>query len=248
MSVTDKAAPPAHIAVIMDGNGRWAKRRGLPRHAGHKAGLSTARRIIELCAQRGVQALTLFTFSSENWQRPVGEISSIMDLFLSALGKDMQDMHRNGVRTRFIGDRSGFSLKLQQSMRDGEELTARNPGLMLNIAVGYGGRWDILQAVRKLAREAMTGTCQPEQIDELRFAENLALAPLPDPDLFIRTGGEQRISNFLIWNLAYCELYFTDVLWPDFDTPAFDQALAWYATRQRRFGMTGEQLQSAADA
>jgi len=236
MTTLPKATVPAHVAVIMDGNGRWAKRRHLPRHAGHQAGLKSARRIIEHCAERGVQALTLFTFSSENWQRPQGEVSRLMELFLNALGKDVRELHGNGVRVRFIGDRRGFSTGLQQGMREGEALTAANTGLTLNIAVGYGGRWDIVEAARSFAREVARGVRRPEELDEQRFAGSLSLAHVTDPDLFIRTGGERRISNFLLWNLAYTELYFTDLFWPDFDTRALDEAFEWFAARDRRYG------------
>ena len=243
MSNPDAGALPRHIAIIMDGNGRWARKRGLPRHAGHKAGLSAARRIIEHCTTRGVESLTLFTFSSENWQRPEGEVSRLMELFLGALGKDVQELHGNGIRVRFIGDRSAFSDKLRQGMVEGEKLTAGNRKMTLNVAVGYGGRWDVLDAARRLARDGRL-----RDADESTFGAALALGGQPDPDLFIRTGGEQRISNFLLWNLAYSELYFCDTLWPDFDTQALDSACTWFATRQRRFGLTQEQVQGDADA
>ena len=243
MSNTDAGTPPRHIAIIMDGNGRWARKRGLPRHAGHKAGLTSARRVIEHCAARGVEALTLFTFSSENWQRPEGEVSRLMELFLGALGKDVKELHGNGIRVRFIGDRAAFSAKLQQGMAEGEALTAGNRKMTLNVAVGYGGRWDILDAARRLAREGRL-----QDADESAFTAALALGGQPDPDIFIRTGGEQRISNFLLWNLAYSELYFTDLLWPDFDPQALDAAFAWFATRQRRFGLTQEQVEEGGDA
>ncbi len=243
MSTSDAGTPPRHIAIIMDGNGRWARKRGLPRHAGHKAGLTSARRVIEHCAARGVESLTLFTFSSENWQRPEGEVSRLMELFLGALGKDVKELHGNGIRVRFIGDRAAFSAKLQQGMAEGETLTAGNRKMTLNVAVGYGGRWDVLDAARRLAREGRL-----ESADESTLGGALSLGGQPDPDLFIRTGGEQRISNFLLWNLAYSELYFCDTLWPDFDTQALDAAFAWFATRQRRFGLTQEQVQGGVDA
>ena len=243
MIETQTGAPPAHIAIIMDGNGRWAKARGLMRHAGHKAGLDTAREIIEHCAERTVGVLTLFTFSSENWQRPETEVGLLMELFLVALGKDVRDLHKNGIRVRFIGDRAAFSTKLQAGMADAEALTAANPRMLLNIAVGYGGRWDILDAARRLA---VAGRL--EDVDEAGFGATMALGGAPDPDLFIRTGGEKRISNFLLWNLAYTELYFTDILWPDFGKPQLDEAIAWFQARQRRFGMTGEQLEARGRA
>jgi undecaprenyl diphosphate synthase len=238
MTETHTGAPPAHIAIIMDGNGRWAKSRGLMRHAGHKAGLDTAREIIEHCAERKVGVLTLFTFSSENWQRPESEVGLLMELFLLALGKDVRDLHKNGIRVRFIGDRAAFSPKLQAGMAEAEALTAANPRMLLNIAVGYGGRWDILDAARRLAAAG-----ELQGADEQALGSAMALGGGPDPDLFIRTGGEKRISNFLLWNLAYTELYFSDALWPDFGKPALDEALAWFQARQRRFGKTGEQLE-----
>jgi len=238
MTESYTGAPPAHIAIIMDGNGRWAKSRGMMRHAGHKAGLDTARTIIEHCAERKVGNLTLFTFSSENWQRPENEVGLLMELFLLALGKDVRDLHKNGIRVRFIGDRAAFSAKLQAGMAEAEALTADNPRMLLNIAAGYGGRWDILDAARRLAA---AGTLQ--DADEVTLGSVMALGDGPDPDLFIRTGGERRISNFLLWNLAYTELYFTDALWPDFGKPELDEAIAWFQARQRRFGKTGEQVE-----
>ncbi len=243
MNESQAGAPPAHIAIIMDGNGRWAKARGLMRHAGHKAGLDTARKIIEHCAERKVGVLTLFTFSSENWQRPETEVGLLMELFLVALGKDVRDLHKNGIRVCFIGDRSAFSTKLQAGMAEAEALTATNPRMLLNIAVGYGGPWDILDAARRLA------LADPlEGVDGAGFGPTMAPGGAPDPDLFIRTGGEKRISNFLLWNLAYTELYFTDTLWPDFGKPQLDEAIAWFQARQRRFGMTGEQLEERGRA
>ena len=243
MTEIQTGAPPAHIAIIMDGNGRWAKSRGKPRHAGHKAGLDTARQIIEHCAERKVGVLTLFTFSSENWQRPETEVGLLMELFLVALGKDVRDLHKNGIRVRFIGDRSAFSTKLQAGMAEAEALTASNPRMLLNIAVGYGGRWDILDAARRLAAAG-----QLQDTDESGFSGALSLGGWPDPDLFIRTGGERRISNFLLWNLAYTELYFTDELWPDFGKPQLDEAIGWFQARERRFGKTGEQLEERGRA
>ncbi|HEV2331749.1 MAG TPA: polyprenyl diphosphate synthase [Gammaproteobacteria bacterium] len=246
--MTEKDTLPQHIAVIMDGNGRWARKRGLPRNLGHKAGLDAARRIIEHCTERGVKALTLFTFSSENWQRPEGEVSRLMELFLGALGKDVRELHENGIRVRFVGARRAFSDKLQRGMAEAETLTAANPRMLLNIAVGYGGRWDIVEAARGFARRVASGHARPEELDEQALGAGLALAGSPDPELFIRTGGERRISNFLLWNLAYSELYFSDALWPDFDAAALDEALVWYATRQRRFGLTGEQVEGEKGA
>ena len=232
---------PRHIAIIMDGNGRWAKARGMPRHLGHKDGLGPVRMCIEQCVERGIGALTLFTFSSENWRRPPEEVGSLMTLFLDSLIREADALHRDGVRLRFIGDRHTLSMKLQSHMAEVEHLTAANERLRLQIAISYGGRWDILNAVRSVARAAMSGSLRVEQIDETVFAAALALGDVPDPDLFIRTGGEHRISNFLLWNLAYTELHFSDVLWPDFSPTHLEAALAAFAQRDRRFGLTSEQ-------
>jgi len=232
---------PQHIAIIMDGNGRWAEARGEPRHAGHKEGVRPVRMCIEECARRKVAALTLFAFSSENWSRPAIEVGSLMQLFLDAIDREVQDLNRNGVRLRFIGDRQALSVKLQARMAASEELTAANTGLRLQVAVSYGGRWDILQAARKLAAAVASGALRVDAIDEARFARELSLHDVPDPDLFIRTGGDHRISNFLLWNLAYTEIYVCDTLWPDFDLQQLEAALASFAGRERRFGLTREQ-------
>ena len=248
MKDSSTGVPPAHIAIIMDGNGRWAKSRGMLRQVGHKAGLDTARRIIEHCAKLGVGTLTLFTFSSENWRRPETEVSRLMELFLGALGKDVRELHANNIRVRFIGKREMFSAKLQQGMREGEELTCGNRRMLLNIAVGYGGRWDIVEAARRFAGRVAAGEVEPAQLNENELGAGLSTADSPDPDLFIRTGGERRISNFLLWNLAYAELYFSDLLWPDFGEQALDEAIAWFGARKRRFGMTEEQLNERQDA
>jgi undecaprenyl diphosphate synthase len=232
---------PQHIAIIMDGNGRWAEARGEPRHAGHKEGVRPVRMCIEECARRKVEALTLFAFSSENWSRPAIEVGSLMQLFLDAIDREVQDLNRNGVRLRFIGDRQALSVKLQARMAASEELTAANTGLRLQVAVSYGGRWDILQAARKLAAAVASGALRVDAIDEARFARELSLHDVPDPDLFIRTGGDHRISNFLLWNLAYTEIYVCDTLWPDFDLQQLEAALASFAGRERRFGLTREQ-------
>jgi undecaprenyl diphosphate synthase len=237
---------PKHIAIIMDGNGRWAEARGLPRHAGHKEGVRPVRMCIEECARRKIGALTLFAFSSENWQRPALEVGTLMQLFLDSLDKEVEDLHRNGVRLRFIGDRQALSVRLQSRMAASEEFTAANTALNLQVAVSYGGRWDILQAARRLAAQVASGALRAEAIDEQKFAGELALADIGDPDLFIRTGGDHRISNFLLWNLAYTELHVCDTLWPDFDLPNFEAALASFTARERRFGLTGEQLREAA--
>jgi len=234
---------PQHVAVVMDGNGRWAKKRFLPRTAGHKAGVKATRRLVELCAIKGIGALTLFAFSSENWNRPDQEVSSLMSLFLSTLNSELNKLHEQGVRIRFIGDRTRFLENLQTSIAAAEQKTAANTRLELNIAANYGGRWDIVNAVRSLSRKLADGEVSEEQITEQAFTRELCLVDQPEPDLFIRTGGEQRISNFLLWQIAYTELFFTDTLWPEFNDAAFDEALEWYATRQRRFGKTGDQLQ-----
>lgn len=235
------ATVPRHIAVIMDGNGRWARRRHLPRSAGHRAGQKAVRAIIEQCARRGVDALTLFAFSSENWQRPDEEIGNLMGLFLKALNDEVPELHKQQVRLRFIGALEQFSDKLRAGMQQAEQLTQANPGLQLQVAIGYGGRWDITQATQRLAQRVATGELEPASITEEDVAQARMLADIVEPDLFIRTGGEQRISNFLLWDLAYTELYFCDTLWPDFDAAALDAALAWFASRERRFGMTSEQ-------
>jgi undecaprenyl diphosphate synthase len=235
---------PRHVAIIMDGNGRWAKQRFLPRTAGHRSGVGAVRKTVEHCLARGIGALTLFAFSSENWRRPPQEVSLLMELFIASLERETRKLHDNGVRLRVIGDRSAFAGKLQERIAASEELTRRNERLDLVIAANYGGRWDIVQAARSLAEQAQRGELRVADIDTERFQAHLALADLPEPDLFIRTGGEQRISNFLLWQLAYTELYFTPVLWPDFDEQALDQALESYAGRQRRFGYTGEQVES----
>jgi undecaprenyl diphosphate synthase len=240
-------AVPRHVAIIMDGNGRWAAARSLPRHAGHRAGLKSVRAAVETCAKAGVEVLTLFAFSSENWRRPRDEVSLLMALFFEALDREVKDLHKNRIRLRFVGDLSQLLPALQARMRAAEELTAGNQRLTLVIAMAYGGRWDITQAAASLARQCVDGKITPEQIDEQRIAGELSLKGLPDPDLFIRTGGDQRISNFLLWNLAYTELYFCDALWPDFNEAEMSLALAQFASRERRFGLTSEQLARAAE-
>jgi undecaprenyl diphosphate synthase len=237
---------PRHIAIIMDGNGRWATARGLPRQAGHKEGVEPVRMSIRECMRRHIGALTLFAFSSENWGRPSEEVGALMGLFVQALEREVGELHENGVRLRFIGDRQGFPVRLQTSMRAAEERTAANSALHLQVAVGYGGRWDILQATRQLAARCAAGQLRAADITAEQLGAALELGGLPDPDLFIRTGGERRISNFLIWNLAYTELYFCDDLWPDFKEPAFEAALEFFASRQRRFGLTAPQQGKSA--
>ena len=220
----------------MDGNGRWAEARGEPRTAGHKAGLEPVRMCIREFARRDVKALTLFAFSSENWRRPEAEVAALMALFFDALDREVDELHSNGVRLRVIGDRRTLSVRLQQRIAEAEARTAANTGLMLQVAVSYGGHWDILEAARKLSRKVASGAMRPEEIDADTFSSELQLGGLPDPDLFIRTGGERRISNFLLWNLAYAELHFSDVLWPDFGIAELNAALADFDSRQRRFG------------
>jgi undecaprenyl diphosphate synthase len=226
----------------MDGNGRWAAARALPRTAGHGMGVRTVKQIVESCAQRGIEVLTLFAFSSENWQRPREEVSMLMNRFLEALDDEIEGLHRNGLRVRFVGNLGQLSTPLRERMEGAIRLTANNTGMTLVVAVAYGGRWDIVTATRELARRCAAGEIQSDAIDEAALGAHLALADLPDPDLLIRTGGEQRISNFLLWNLAYTELYFCDTLWPDFGTRELDAAIEFFSRRQRRFGMTPGQV------
>ena len=239
---------PRHIAIIMDGNGRWARSRMLPRYVGHREGVKSVRRVVEACIDRKIQALTLFAFSSENWRRPSDEVSLIMDLFVNTLKKEVGALDRNGVRLRFIGDRSAFSDKLRGLIEDSEQQTRDNAQLELVIAANYGGQWDITQALRSIAGRVAAGELLPAAITQDVIAAEISLADLPAPDLFVRTGGERRISNFLLWQLAYTELYFTDVLWPVFDERELDAALLWYANRQRRFGRTGDQVEQLRGA
>ena len=244
-AVTGEGALPRHIAIVMDGNGRWAERRRKPRFAGHRAGVSTVRDAVQFCARRGVEVLTLFAFSSENWRRPAEEVGLLMNLFLTALEQEMRKLHDNGIRLRVTGDRDPFNSELRAMIEEAERLTATNKGMHLVIAANYGGRWDVVQAARMLAERVARGELRPEDITEATFADAACLAGLPEPDLFIRTGGDTRISNFLLWQLAYTELYFTETLWPDFDADAFEVALASYASRERRFGRTGHQVLAA---
>jgi len=227
----------------MDGNGRWAKQRHLPRFAGHKRGVEAVRAVVRACAERGVKFLTPFAFSSENWRRPAEEVALLMQLFRSALSSEVDKLHRNGIRLRVVGDLEPFDPRMRALIAQAEDLTADNSGLTLTIAANYGGRWDILQALARLLRDMPADALRG--IDEAQIAERLSMSYAPEPDLFIRTGGEQRVSNFLLWQLAYTELYFTDTLWPDFDSAALDAAIASYARRERRFGRTSEQLEEA---
>ncbi len=240
---TDAKSPlPRHVAIIMDGNGRWATRRHLPRVAGHSRGVDAVRSAIETCGRYGVRYLTLFAFSSENWRRPQEEVSTLMRLFMHALRNEVGKLRDNGVRLRVVGRIADFDPELQQLIRDAETVTAGNERLHLSVCASYGGRWDIVQAVRSLLATQPELAAAPDSIGEDDLARHLALAFAPEPDLLIRTGGEQRISNFLLWQLAYTELYFTDLLWPDFDEAALEAALAWYRSRERRFGRTSAQV------
>ena len=244
VSSSVSASLPRHIAIIMDGNNRWAKQRHLPGLAGHKSGVHSVRQTIEACVELGVEVLTLFAFSSENWKRPEKEVSGLMDLFLLSLDREVKKIHRHGIRLRIIGDRSRFSEKLQKRMHDAEMLTANNTRLILNVAANYGGRWDIVEAAKKLTQACMRGDIQLDDIDEVLFNNSISLADVPDPDLCIRTGGEQRVSNFLIWQMAYTELYFCDCFWPDFGKADLQKAIDSYSSRQRRFGKTSDQIEA----
>ena len=233
---------PRHIAIIMDGNGRWAKRRLMPRVAGHRKGVEALRGLIRACAERGVSHLTVFAFSSENWRRPQEEVTLLMELFMRALENEVARLHENDIRFRVIGDLSGFSERIQALIRDAEALTCNNTRLTFTVAANYGGRWDIVQAVKRL----MASGVAADEVNEVLLAQQLSIADVPEPDLFIRTGGEQRISNFLLWQLAYTELHFTDALWPDFDAEALDAAIASYRARERRFGRTSDQVRETS--
>ncbi len=233
---------PAHIAIVMDGNGRWALQRNRPRSMGHNAGLKALRSVIEHCGKLGVRELTVFAFSSENWGRPEPEVSRLMDLFMRALDRETRELNENNVRIRFIGDVGAFSSALQQKIHRAQAQTAGNTRMTFNVAVNYGGRWDIVQATRKLAEDCSRGLIKPEDINEELLAKQICLNQSKDPDLLIRTGGEMRISNFLLWQFAYTELHFTPTLWPDFGPECLDQAITFFQSRERRFGLTGEQV------
>jgi undecaprenyl diphosphate synthase len=234
---------PRHIAIIMDGNGRWAQQRFLPRAVGHHAGVKSVRKIVEYCvANPHIEVLSLFAFSSENWRRPESEVTLLMSLFLKTLQGEIDKLHKNNIRLRFIGDRSAFDEKLQQKMSEGEEKTKNNTDLTLVIAANYGGRWDMTQACKVIAQRVATGELSACAINETLIDEHLSMADLAEPDLFIRTGGEQRVSNFMLWQLAYTEFYFTSTLWPDFDKSSLQDAITNFKSRQRRFGHTGEQI------
>ncbi|WP_461162065.1 polyprenyl diphosphate synthase [Simplicispira piscis] len=235
ISNTQELVPPHHIAIVMDGNGRWAKRRFLPRLAGHKQGVDVLRRCVQACAQRGVGVLTVFAFSSENWNRPADEVSGLMELLAKALSREVPQLCKDGVQLHFVGARDGLSEKVQSGLLQGEAATAHNTRLVLNVCFNYGGRWDVAQAAAALAARG-------EPITEASLDSAMALAHVPDPDLLIRTGGEMRLSNFLLWQAAYAELYFSEKLWPDFDDAALDEAIAAFHARERRFGKTSEQI------
>lgn len=239
---------PVHIAIVMDGNGRWAKKRNRPRSMGHQAGLKAFSKIIQHCVHLGVKTLTVFAFSSENWNRPVGEVSRLMELFLKALNKEADELHDKGVCVRFIGDLTAFKPAIQTKMNEAQILTAGNNRLVANVAVNYGGRWDITQAAKRMATAVAEGSLSIQEIDESKFARFLALAESKDPDLFIRTGGEMRISNFLLWQSAYTEFYFTPELWPDFDEKSLDRAIAVFQSRERRYGRTSDQVKDTIHA
>ena len=243
MKATSKITELKHVAIIMDGNGRWAKSRKLPRVAGHRAGVKALRKLIEHLVKIKLNIITVYAFSRENWQRPQSEVDLLMNLFISALHSEVNDIHKNNVKLNFIGDRSTFSGQLQDSINDSELLTSSNNGLCLNIAANYSGRWDIVQAYHSIAKDIESKSMSIEDVDETTISNKLSLADHKDPDLFIRTGGEQRISNYLLWETAYTELYFTETLWPDFDAKQFDIAIDWYSKRQRRFGKTSEQIE-----
>ncbi|MGB5831844.1 MAG: polyprenyl diphosphate synthase [Thiohalocapsa sp.] len=239
---------PEHVAIIMDGNGRWARQRGLPRTAGHRAGAKSVRSVVEESVRSGVKVLTLFAFSSENWRRPRAEVNVLMELFMSTLQVEVKRLVEHQVQLRVIGDLSAFSSKLQAKFDDAQRATRHNRRLILQVAANYGGRWDITRAARAIAADVAGGVLQVDDIDEAAISSHLSFPDVPDPDLFIRTGGEKRISNFLLWQSAYAELYFSDLMWPEFDAAAFVAALNDFARRQRRFGLTGEQVIAKASA
>jgi undecaprenyl diphosphate synthase len=240
--MSDTIRKPRHLAIIMDGNGRWAERRKRPRTLGHRAGARAVQVCLDFCLEEGIPSLTLFAFSSENWNRPAEEVGALMKLFLRMLDNEVEELHRRGARIVFIGERGEFSPVIQEKMQRAERLTMHNKAITANIAAGYGGRWDIVQAARRVAEDAIAGKIAPEQINEASFASRLSLADQPEPDLFIRTGGDMRVSNFLLWQLAYTELWFTETLWPDLDKATLRQAIEDFSSRERRFGLTSAQL------
>jgi len=241
---TYESGNPRHIAIIMDGNGRWAQKRLMPRIMGHHAGVKAVRKIVEYCAKANIEVLSLFAFSSENWRRPNDEVSLLMELFMTTLQAEVDKLDKNNIRLKIIGDKTGFPEKLQEKIYVAERQTQKNSGLTLVVAANYGGRWDITQAIRKIAAAIARGEISEQEITEQLVAEHLVTANLPEPDLFIRSGGEERISNFLLWQLAYTEFYFTEDLWPDFDESLLEKAIKSFKSRQRRFGHTGEQMKA----
>ena len=248
IKLSDTPNIPKHVAIIMDGNGRWAEKKGSARIVGHKAGVETVRSVIQTCVEKGIEVVTLFAFSSENWRRPEKEVSLLMSLFLMALQREVKKLHKNDVQLRIVGDVSAFDEKIQNQIIKAEALTKDNKTLVLNIAANYGGQWDITQSVKTIAKKVEAGEIKAEEITSELISQSLSMSDLPEPDLFIRTGGEERISNFLIWQLAYSELYFTDTLWPDFDRKEFVLALESFSSRQRRFGHTGDQIKEMKNA
>ena len=244
----DSQQVPKHIAIIMDGNGRWAKNRHQPRFMGHRAGVKSVEKIVKHCVKCEVEVLSLFAFSSENWRRPSKEVSLLMELFAVALKQQTKRIHKNNAHLRIIGDISKFSISLQKQIEEAQTITQNNTGLTINIAANYGGRWDVTQSVKQLAERVKQGSLDIEDITEQHITQGLMTADLPEPDLFIRTGGEQRVSNFMLWQMAYTEFYFTDTLWPDFDEQVLDTAIASFNQRERRFGKTSEQLKDNSDA
>lgn len=243
IDISTSGVMPRHVAIIMDGNNRWAKKRFMPGVAGHKAGVSAVRNVVEMSAREGIEVLTLFAFSSENWRRPAAEVSALMALFLRALEREVRKLHEHNIRLRIMGDISAFDARIQELIQEAEALTLNNTGLALVVAANYGGQWDIAQAAKKIAQEVQAGRMQLDEINEQQLHRFTWLADLPAPDLVIRTGGEQRISNFMLWQTAYSELYFSDVLWPDFDAQHYQQALTAFTQRTRRFGRTDDQLE-----
>jgi undecaprenyl diphosphate synthase len=243
--LTLKPGIPKHIAIVMDGNGRWAMQRNRPRTMGHQAGLKALRSTLEYCGTIGIKELTVFAFSSENWNRPEKEVSRLMDLFMRALDREARELDENGVRIRFIGNTGAFAPALRRKIQKAESQTAANTNMTFNVAINYGGRWDIVQAARKLADDCISGLIKPADINEELLANYTCLDECGDPDLLIRTGGEMRISNFLLWQSAYTELYFTPVLWPDFGPECMDKAIATYQSRERRYGLTGKQVRES---
>ena len=238
---------PRHVAIIMDGNGRWATNHGRPRFAGHRAGVKAARTVVEVCAEAGVEVLTLFAFSSENWSRPAKEVNALMRLFVEVLQREVDALHENGIRLKFIGDRQQLPTILQKRMQDAEAKTAANTGMSLILAVAFGGRWDITQALQRIAEKVKSGDLDVSEVDESVIARHMSLSGCDEPDLLIRTGGERRVSNFLLWDFAYTEIFFTDTLWPDFMAEKLEEAFEFFGQRERRFGRVDGQMEASGD-